>query len=198
MRSRPRCGPTGRSPRARRPHTGRALPGHPATPRVLRGQCCSARSSGTRRSRVSTTSRQRASSRARVSSASASRKPPPLHRPGLEFGEHPHRFAVAGRRDRDAQHIAQRMRLVGGHDQHATGPGSASQTAVAHARVDLPTPPLPTKRLIRAGVGTGSPDSLSLDSFLQILQCAVNQPAFGLTFEHSDHRDGKVDRRARR
>ncbi len=34
------------------------------------------------------------------------------------IGEHPNRFAVAARRHRDAQHVAQRVRLVGGHDQN--------------------------------------------------------------------------------
>ena len=47
-------------------------------------------------------------------------------------------------------------------------------------------------RLIRAGAG--APDSLSLDSFLQILQRSVDQPAFRLAFEHPEDRDGKVDR----
>ena len=38
--------------------------------------------------------------------------------PGIEVGEHPHRFTPAARWDRDAQHVAQRVGLVGGHHQH--------------------------------------------------------------------------------
>src|SRR5262249_26970575 len=74
-------------------------------------------------------------------------------------------------------------------------PEEASRTAVAAARVDLPTPPLPTKRLIPAGVGArNSVDSLSLDSFLQVLQSGVGQPALGLAFEQPDHRERKIHR----
>lgn len=39
-------------------------------------------------------------------------------------GEHANRIALTGRRDRDAQHVAQRVRLVGGYHQHSlAGPG---------------------------------------------------------------------------
>ena len=87
----------------------------------------------------------------------------------------------------------------------------ASQTAVAAARVDFPTPPLPTKRLIRAFSealekalekasekaletgGVDDADSLSLDSFLQILQRGVGQPALSLALEQPDHRNSQVD-----
>src|SRR6516164_10245926 len=144
--------------------------------------------SGNRRSNVLTTSCQRASSRARVSNARASRKPPPAC------------ASSASTRTRSP-------RPLGGTGMPSTSPSEcawsvdttstrcpepASQTAVADARVDFPTPPFPTKRLIRAGVG--SADSLSLDSFLQILQSVVGQPALGLALEQADHRDGKVNR----
>ena len=34
------------------------------------------------------------------------------------IGEHPDQFAPAARRYRDTEHVAQRVRLVGGHHQH--------------------------------------------------------------------------------
>src|SRR6185503_20452617 len=71
-------------------------------------------------------------------------------------------------------------------------PARASRTAVAVANVDLPTPPFPTKRLIRALAGPG--DSLSLDSFLEVLQRGVGQPSLGLALEQPDHRNDQVDR----
>jgi hypothetical protein len=94
-----------------------------------------------------------------------------------------------------------RVRLVGGDDQHPQA-GSRITTAVAVANVDLPTPPLPTKRLILApgppSTPPGSLDSLSLDSFLEILQCGVGQSALGFALEQSDHRDERGRPRARR
>ena len=49
----------------------------------------------------------------RVEKATAAGAPP-----GFEVGDHPNRFALTGRRDGDAQHVAQRVRLIGGHHQH--------------------------------------------------------------------------------
>src|SRR5690606_29118665 len=72
-------------------------------------------------------------------------------------------------------------------------PARASRTAVAVANVDLPTPPLPTNRLMRAGVSVAF-SSLSLDSFLEILQRGVGETAFGLALEQTDHGDQQVDR----
>ena len=64
-------------------------------------------------------------------------------------GEHPRRLALPGRRDRGAQHVAEEC--AWSVDTISTRrPLRASRTAVAVASVDLPTPPLPTKRLIRA------------------------------------------------
>ena len=40
--------------------------------------------------------------------------------PGIEVGEDPNRFTLTARRDRDPQHVAQRVGLVGGHHQHPT------------------------------------------------------------------------------
>ena len=71
-------------------------------------------------------------------------------------------------------------------------PLSAARTAVAEASVDLPTPPLPTKKLIRARAHRGG--TSALDPFLQVLQGGVGQPALGLALEQTDHRDHQVDR----
>src|SRR5271166_1990608 len=147
--------------------------------------------SGNRRSNVLTTSCHRASSRARVSSASASRKPPPASASSASTRTRsPWPPGETGTPSTSPSECAWSV------DTNSTRcPEPASQTAVADARVDFPTPPLPTKRLIRAGVGTrNSLDSLSLDSFLQILQSAVGQPPFGLALEQADHRDGEIDR----
>src|SRR4051794_39126704 len=76
-------------------------------------------------------------------------------------------------------------------------PSRASRTAVAVASVDLPTPPLPTKRLslaLAAAGDTAAPlRSVSLDSFLEILQRGVGEPALGLALEQPDHRNDEID-----
>src|SRR6185312_13634563 len=146
--------------------------------------------SGNRRSNVATTSRHRTSSRARVFKASASRNPPP---------------ASAGPVSRSAS-TRTSSPWLGGTGMPSTSPSEcawsvdttstrcpalAALTAVAQARVDFPTPPLPTNRLIRAGVGSAV--SLSLDSFLQILQRGVGQTPLGLALEQAYHRHGQVD-----
>ena len=58
------------------------------------------------------------------------------------------------------------MGLVGRYRQHRC-PRRAARTAVADAKVDLPTPPLPTKKLIRTS---------GLDSFLQIGKRGTGYP----------------------
>ena len=42
-----------------------------------------------------------------------------LRYPGFQIGKHPDGFTLTGRRDRNTQHVAQRVRLIGGNDQHA-------------------------------------------------------------------------------
>src|ERR1700743_1606050 len=148
--------------------------------------------SGNRRSSVATTSCQRFPNSAKVSNASASRNPPPASA-----------FPVS----RSASTRTSSPCPLGGTATPSTSPTEcawsvettstrrpslASLTAVADARVDFPTPPLPTKRLIRAGVG--ATDSLSLDSLLQILQSGIGQPALGLALEQPDHRHRKIHR----
>src|SRR5918995_1042374 len=132
-------------------------------------------------------SRQYVSSRASVSSASASRNPPPASASSAKT-------RVGSRRPVGVTTVPSTSPIECAwsvETMSTLAPARASRTAVAVANVDFPTPPLPTKRLIRA-VGFGR--SLSLGSFLEVLQRRIGQPALGLAFEQSDHRDDQVDR----
>ncbi len=130
-------------------------------------------------------SRHRVASSARVSSASASRNPPPERR-GVEVGQHPGRLTPAGGRDGRTEHVAGRVRLVGGHDQHphpgariAHG-GRGRQRRLTHAALadEQTDPGSPGARAASAAWLR----SVSLDSFLQVLQRGVGQPRSALRF----------------
>ena len=178
---------------ARRPHAGRAPPGCPAMPKVLRAQPVPARIPGTWRPasrRPRATAPPAAPS---VSSASASRKPPPASAP-----RRPARGSARGCPvgvTGDAEHVAERVRLVGGHHQHPQAAarvahrGRGRQRRLAYAALaDEETDPGP------AGSGAVAGLHSALDSFLQVLQCGVGQPSLGLALEQADHRDDQVDR----
>ena len=103
-------------------------------------------------------SRHRVSSSARVSRARASRKPPPA---SAVVGEHPHRIALAGRRHRDAEHVTERMRLVGGDHQHPqTGPRIAHRGGGCQRRLADPA-------LADEQADPGPASSVSLAGFAQ-------------------------------
>ena len=153
--------------------------------------------SGNRPDNKPAISRHRASSSASVSSASASRNPPPASASSAST-------RVGSRRPVGVTAVPSTSPIECAWSVETIStrsPARASRTAVAVANVDLPTPPLPTKRLIRAPVGArgftpggGGGRSLSLDSFLEVLQCSVGQPALGLALEQPDHRDDQVNR----
>ncbi len=152
------------------------------------GAMCPSSDSSNRAVSTPAISRQRASRRASVSSASASRNPPPASASSASTrvgSRSP--VGTTGVPSTSPSECAWSVDTT-----RTRRPLCASRTAVAVASVDLPTPPLPTKRLIRAWVGAG--DSLSLDSFLEVLQCGVGQPALGLALEQADHRNDQVDR----
>src|SRR6476659_6430280 len=146
-------------------------------------------------------SHQYVSNRASVCSASASRNPPARQ---LVPESKSAKTLVGSRRPVGVTGVPSTspIECAWSVDTMSTrSPARASRTAVAVANVDLPTPPLPTKRLIRAPVGTrgftlrgGGGRSLSLDSFLEVLQCGVGQPALGLALEQADQRNNQVDR----
>ena len=146
-RSPRRRGPTPPIWPARRPREDREPPEFREAPKVLPGQCLPGQ---TRRNRAVSTpamSRHRASSSASVSSASASRNPPPgsPRRRRAPSSAHEARSGTTGVPSTSPSECAWSV------DTTSTRrPLCASRTAVAVASVDLPTPPLPTKRLIRA------------------------------------------------
>ena len=180
--------PFPRSRPARRPREDRAPPEFQEVPKVLPGQYVPGRTRRIARSARPAISRHRASSSASVSSASASRNPPPASASSastLVGSRSP--VGTTGVPSTSPSECAWSVDTT-----RTRRPLCASRTAVAVASVDLPTPPLPTKRLIRAWVGAGV--SVSLDSFLEVLQCGVGEPALGLALEQADHRDDKVDR----
>src|SRR6478609_4307426 len=146
--------------------------------------------SGNRSASTPAKPRHRVSNRARVSRASASSKPPPVSASSAN--------TRVGDRSPVGVTVAPStspVECAWSVDTMSTRrPLRAARTAVAVANVDLPTPPLPTNRLTRAGTGESSAlSSLHLDSLLEILQRGVGQPAFSLALEQPDHRDDQVD-----
>ena len=199
MRSPPRRDPTHQKTPARRLRAARALPECRAAPKVLPEQRFPDQTRETWR---------RAGRRCRANGSPIAPACPAPARRGIRRRRRSH---YRGRRKPGWV----RGRPVGVTDVPSTSPiecawsvdtistrmpASASRTAVAVASVDFPTPPLPTKRLIRAVGGPGFTSrggggrSLSLGSFLEVLQRGVGQPPLGLALEQSDHRDDQVDR----
>jgi hypothetical protein len=136
--------------------------------------------SGKRPDSMPAISRHRVASSASVSRASASRNPPPASASSAITRVGSRRpVGVTAVPNTSPIECAWSVETIS-----TRNPARESRTAVAVANVDLPTPPLPTKRLIRPAdaASAARPNSLSLDSFLEVLQCRVGQPALGLAF----------------
>ena len=146
-RSRPRRDPIAPRRPARRPRAGRAPPGCRAAPKVLRAQC------------LPDPTRESDGQRA------GDLPPPRLQQRQRVQGERVEEPAAGVRAFQSASTRMGSRSPVGGTGMPSTSPSEcawsvetistrsparASRTAVAVANVDLPTPPLPTKRLIRA------------------------------------------------
>ena len=138
---------------ARRPRAGRAPPEFPAVPKAPPGQRFPDRTRETGR---------RAGRRPRATAPPAARACPAPARRGSRRPASASRSASTrvGSRTPVGMTVAPSTSPIecawSVETMSTRSPARASRTAVAVASVDLPTPPLPTKRLIRAGTAVSA------------------------------------------